>query len=423
MDAQALGRYLRESREAKELTLDDAERVLRIRRRILESFELGEFNFSDASSVQIRGFIRNYARYLGLDAEYVVRYYDAARVEGSFTVRRDSKRSNRSPKSAVPRAARSITDTNPSLPAIPLEMRTPRPARARQMLNILVLLLVAGAALAVIVFVTFQLLNPQEPAIDMTALNVNILQAATATASLTRRPTLTSQPSLTPIPRVQQNYSGQGVLVTIEMSQRTWIRMAADGVDQFVGIATPGMILEYEGQNTVLVTASNAEALIVTYNGRPQGLFGGRGQKVDIVFGLNGQIEVSSGPGFEPTSEFGPTPLPTSAVDVGALVAALTPTRTPGPSPTVTYTPSITLTPSDTPTLTRTPTPTLTPSNTPTNTLTPTATRTPTTTPTLTNTPTPTATLTPAPTAVLPPRATQEGLPPTKPPGSDDGGL
>lgn len=62
MDALALGRYLREAREAKELTLDDAERTLRIRQRVLEAFELGDFRVMDASPVQIRGFIGNYAR-------------------------------------------------------------------------------------------------------------------------------------------------------------------------------------------------------------------------------------------------------------------------------------------------------------------------------------------------------------------------
>mgnify|MGYP000144327533 CR=1 FL=1 len=44
MDAQALGRFLRETREAKELTLEDAERSLRIRQRILDlhPYELPE---------------------------------------------------------------------------------------------------------------------------------------------------------------------------------------------------------------------------------------------------------------------------------------------------------------------------------------------------------------------------------------------
>jgi cytoskeletal protein RodZ len=44
MDAPALGHYLRETREAQEKTLDQVERDIRIRRRILEAFEMGDFN-------------------------------------------------------------------------------------------------------------------------------------------------------------------------------------------------------------------------------------------------------------------------------------------------------------------------------------------------------------------------------------------
>ncbi|MCS7070403.1 MAG: helix-turn-helix domain-containing protein, partial [Anaerolinea sp.] len=77
MDAQALGRYLRQAREARELTLEDAEATLKIRARTLELFELGEFNLPNFNAVQIRGFLRNYANYLGLEEDRVMQYYDA----------------------------------------------------------------------------------------------------------------------------------------------------------------------------------------------------------------------------------------------------------------------------------------------------------------------------------------------------------
>jgi transcriptional regulator with XRE-family HTH domain len=67
MDAQALGRYLRQAREARELTLEDAEATLKIRARVLEMFELGEFNLPNFNAVQLRGFLRNYANYLQRD--------------------------------------------------------------------------------------------------------------------------------------------------------------------------------------------------------------------------------------------------------------------------------------------------------------------------------------------------------------------
>lgn len=393
MDAQALGRYLRESREAKELTLEDAEQALKIRRRILESFELGDFTVKDASPVQIRGFIRNYARFLGLEEDRVVAYYDASLVGGPRPRRNGRRRGKRSTQTFAPVAARSITDTHPTLP--PVQAASLPPRRRGSALNTLVMLLVAVAALGVIVLVAVELLRQPENS-SPGAVGPDILAQLPPSPTLTVFPTFTAGPTLTPLAiAAQQNFSGRGVLVTIQMAQRSWLRVVTDDIEQYAGIARPGDVLEYPANQRILVTASNAEALIVTYNGQPQGVFGGRGQKVDITFTTSG-VEVRSGPGFEPTSAFTATPIPTSAIDVGGLIAALTPTDTPGPSPTPTDTPSITPTPSDTPTPTATPT----------------ATDTPGPTPTASNTPLP-----PTPTAILPPRATQEGLPPPKPAG------
>lgn len=400
MDAQALGRYLRESRETKELTLEEAEHALKIRRRILESFELGEFTFKDATNVQTRGFIRNYARFLGLEEDRVVAYYESALEEAANPRRRRSTRQAQSAPQ-VPMAPRKITDTNPSLPAVPSMLD--RPARRNSLINSLVMLLLAGASIAVIVFVVAQLLGQSRPAQD--TVDSSILNQLPPSPTFTLVPTLTVPPPPTQIVVLQPNYTGKGILVTIKLTQRTWLRIIADGEQKFIGMTRPGdQLPDIAGQNTIVVTAANAEALDVVYNGKQQPIFGGRGQQVDITFSLT-NVQVSSGPGFEPTSEFTATAPPTSAIDVGATIAALTPTVTPGPSPTPTLTPTIT--PSETPSPTPLPSPTLT--------LTPSLTFTPSTTPT--ETLTPTITQTPSPTAILPPRVTQEGLPATKPVG------
>lgn len=398
MDAQALGRYLRESRETKEITLEEAEHALKIRQRILESFELGQFTFSDATNVQTRGFIRNYARFLGLDDDRVVTYFDSALEEATNPRRR--RRSTRESQTVpqVPMAPRKITDTNPSLPAVPSMLD--RPARRNSLLNSLVMLMLAAASVAVIVFVVAQLLGQARPAQD--TVDNSILNQLPASPTFTLVPSASPAPLPTQVIILQPAYTGKGVVVTITLTQRTWLRVSVDGEQKYAALARPGEQLpDFIGQQNVVVTAANAEALKVIYNSKEQPVFGGRGQQVDITFSLT-NVQVSSGPGFEPTSEFTATVPPTSAIDVGATIAALTPTVTPGPSPTPTNTPTITptFTPSPTlpptPTITYTPSITFTPSNTPTETLTPTITQ------------------TPSPTAILPPRVTQEGLPATK---------
>lgn len=404
MDSVALGRYLREAREAKELTLEDAERTLRIRRRVLEAFELGNFNVIDASPVQIRGFIGNYARYLGLDETRVLQHYEAARLEeqrrAQRTSRTSAKRKVSTQEVVLPR---SVTDTHPKLPPVSLMELADRRARRRaRLLNRLALALVAVVSVGVIVYVTATLLqSPPDAGPPPEALVPGILLQLPEATPVTVFPTFTPLPGPSPIPRPQQAYSGRGVLVTINAAQRSWLRVESDGQERYTGIVRPGDTLEFPAATQVAVTASNAEALLVTWNGRPQGSFGGRGQKVDITFTQDG-VSVRSGPGFDPTPEFTNTPSPTPDIDVGALIQALTPTSTPGPSPTPSDTPTATPTPSDTPTPTDTPTVTFTPSITPTPSDTPTVTLTPSITPT------------PSPTAILPPRVTQPNPPPTK---------
>src|SRR5579871_2045107 len=162
MDAQALGRYLRETREAKEITLDQAEQALKIRRRILESFEVGDFNIPDFAAIQIRGFMRNYARYLGLEEDRIVAYYEDA-LKGTTNARRLSgrnaaKKDKRDSSPTLPVAPRSVTDTPPSLPAVPMSASS-EPRQPSGLFSLLLRFLVAVAAIAVIAYVAIQLIQ------------------------------------------------------------------------------------------------------------------------------------------------------------------------------------------------------------------------------------------------------------------------
>lgn len=66
--ASALGRRLRDGRVAAGLSLADVERDTRINRVYLDAIENARFEEIPAP-VYARGFVRSYARYLGLDAE------------------------------------------------------------------------------------------------------------------------------------------------------------------------------------------------------------------------------------------------------------------------------------------------------------------------------------------------------------------
>ena len=71
-----LARRLRHAREARGITLEEAERATRIRRRFLEAIDVGDFaRLPDGPPA--RGFIKIYARYLGLDVEQALGDFEA----------------------------------------------------------------------------------------------------------------------------------------------------------------------------------------------------------------------------------------------------------------------------------------------------------------------------------------------------------
>src|SRR4051812_50134760 len=69
-----LGNTLSRARRARGLTLEDAERDTHVSRRYLNALELEDFSVFPAP-VYARGFLRTYARYLGLNPEELLRVF------------------------------------------------------------------------------------------------------------------------------------------------------------------------------------------------------------------------------------------------------------------------------------------------------------------------------------------------------------
>ena len=377
MDAGALGQYLRDAREANEIELEDVVARLRIRRPILEAFEAGEFAAAGMSDIQVRGMLRNYARHLELDEEHVLQLYEGARY--GETERRGGRSSNRT--------------ANPPAAMQSIDLAEKRAARRGSLLRAVALLAVSLAAIAIIVFVTYALIDSEiNDAPPGESPRAEFIADRPPTATFTPSPIFTPT-APTPTPSNRAGYSGSGVLASIQINQRTWIRVSADAVEQFAGVAAPNTLLEYTAIGEITITASNAMALDVIWNGQQQGQFGGRGQQVDMTLTVD-RIDYSAGAAGAPSPALSPTLRPS---DVAAtLLARWTPTGAAGPSPTPTDTATATPAPSDTAATTAT------------------ASDTPTRTATVTATDTPTITLTPTLTAILPPRVTQAGLTPTK---------
>jgi cytoskeletal protein RodZ len=83
--ANSVGEMLRSAREAKQLTLEAANRDTKISVDILSSLEQDDLD-AVGSDIYLKGFLRNYARFLGVDVEIVLRALDRQRGKGALGV-------------------------------------------------------------------------------------------------------------------------------------------------------------------------------------------------------------------------------------------------------------------------------------------------------------------------------------------------
>ena len=77
--SETLGQYLKRERESRAVSLEELSKGTRISRPFLEALEKDEFSFFPQREF-IPGFLRGYARYVGLDTKEVLRRYQIQSV-------------------------------------------------------------------------------------------------------------------------------------------------------------------------------------------------------------------------------------------------------------------------------------------------------------------------------------------------------
>jgi cytoskeletal protein RodZ len=301
-----IGERLGEARERLGLTLEEAERATRIRAHHLAALEEGRLE-SLPSPVHARGFLKNYAEFLGLDAERILLDYADLLQERGARAR---------PKTSAPSPR----------PSVRLLSRRPRWLSAD-------LFIAAGVALAVLVVLVWGLGRVMAAIRDR---NEAAQAAASAPApSPTPSPTATLRP-LAPV--VEESVSpatsppppatlalpalpASPVDVRILVEQTAWLRVVVDGAESFRGRVSPGELLEYLGQEVVEVTTGNGAGLHVFYNGEDQGSLGGLGEVVTRLWTRSGAVTPT------PTATRTPTATPLQSL---TPTPSMTPAATPG---------------------------------------------------------------------------------------------
>jgi len=264
----ALGERFRAAREARGLSLSDVSEQIRIRSVYLAAIE-GENWAAIGAPVYIRGFLKTYARFLGLDADEIV---------ASFTER------------PIPPAVESQEPpSHPSRQPLPPPVEAAPPPR-----NLTpVLWLAALVAVALIAFVVYnELTIGTRSPVPVTALSSVAPSSAASSLPVALPSPVASETPIasraggpsSPVPSSSPGSGGPNT-VQVVLSAPSWLRVTVDGNVSMEGTFPAGTSRLFHGK-TARLRIGNAGGVSVYIDGKGLGKLGADGSVVERTFSL-----------------------------------------------------------------------------------------------------------------------------------------
>ncbi len=256
----ALGERFRAAREARGLTLSDVAEHIRIRSVYLAAIE-DESWASIGAPVYIRGFLRTYARFLGLDPEEVVAEFNGQ-------------------ASAPPPPVPSAPGAPPKTSYLADEQA---PARGLSPL-IWIASLVAVVLIAIVVYNEATLRGRQTTAgLPSNSPTVSPAASATALAASTgASPDSSASPTIAPSGTPPS--AGPNTLEVV-FSAPSWLRVTVDGNVSMEGTFPAGTVRQFHGKIARL-RIGNAGGVEIIVDGKSLGKLGSAGDVVERSFTL-----------------------------------------------------------------------------------------------------------------------------------------
>lgn len=242
--SEALGERLRAAREARGLSLSDVADQIRIRTVYLSAIEDENWSMIGAP-VYIRGFIRTYARFVGLDPEEAVAAFNRTQPAGG-----------------APQAAGAREDV----------ARDEEGGRRGSLL----IWIAATVAVLLIAFVVYNELTMRRSQV--------VASAASPTPSGAPATATPGSPAPSPTARPAGPAAGANSLALV-LSAPSWLRVTVDGSVSMEGTFPAGTSKTFHGKNA-LVRIGNAGGVEIYLDGKDVGKLGKSGDVVEHAFTL-----------------------------------------------------------------------------------------------------------------------------------------
>lgn len=255
-DEAKVGRVLERARKDRGLSLEEAERATKIRKRYLEGLENDDYTVLP-DAVYAQGFLKTYANFLGLDGD-------------SLALELKARRRPRRERGLSYGAPRRSEFERPIITPGGVPGAEKRKVARSTVAAVVVAVLVVAALIGALYFVGLNVRSSVDDAREA-AQNEPRKEVATPERAQPEEPEVSSQ-TLT-------------VGVEVEGTP-AWIRVRSDSETVFEEVAEPGFSRTFEAERVVGIRAGDAGAVSVEVNGQEVGPLGDPGQVLDRSFTL-----------------------------------------------------------------------------------------------------------------------------------------
>ena len=269
-----VGDMLRKERERQNLSVKDIEKGTSIRAVYIEAIEKGDYKVLPAD-VYAKGFVRNYANFLKMDADTCVRQYQSE-VHGSAPAPAEES----APQSSENKKAEAFSTGRDYKNKIEQPYR-----RQKVILTVLMagIILIGGwAAFGSGLSETGgseEIAKHQTSAADKKSSRQED-KVSSKTEERSNPPAVVPAPA----PAVQ---SVEGVHLQAKFTDRCWMEVIADGAVVYEGTSEAGHSMSWNAKEKIEITVGNAGAVELTHNGKLIGNPGDYGTVVEQTYTKN----------------------------------------------------------------------------------------------------------------------------------------
>jgi len=251
-----IGENLKNQRRNRQLTIGQVEEETKIRAKYLQALEEEEFGIIPGK-VYVKGFLRTYATFLGLEASPLIEEYDKLTNDNVIKTEEPNK---------TKRTTHEKSNSGPNFSWNP---------KYNKYVAVI-------AAIIILAFVNkfYPWAAPDNTAKKDTGPLPQNIESREENKEENKEP-ITEQE--TPVKEEPQKIEGANL--NLEVSEgESWMKIAVDGQTTFEGTLKSGETKSFQGEEKVSVRFGNAGVVQITFNGESIGTIGEKGKVVSKEF-------------------------------------------------------------------------------------------------------------------------------------------